>query len=316
MKVLKQVKLGKLPFYVKMELQEFFHHVLDIYAIPYDLKIGLPEFQHYVEKTDDLLPGEFRTAKIMKKVASNIRTNHTEVTLVYHLSTLCDKNVCDQSVPAFDRTMMDSGYNPELLFGGKICSDGKYTQVAGISFLTSDSHNILYSPIGVCDEEISAPILESLNQNKKYIVSPSGRLNMGNVWCKISDVVVNIDNALYAHYYAAAVEIQSMINNANYVVKDAEEGKKMFSEAGLSERHLLDLYDEYMRIVDALELGNVISHSMIFLSIPMTKITCDVYGEECVFYFIPDGDEEDKYTTILYDSLPETSTMKYLTKLF
>ena len=319
MKTLQRTNLNEIPDGLKYQILERFGHALDMYDIPFDSKVGLQEFQRIVTKYN-LEVEEFRTAKIINKVASNIRTSSEEAILVYHLSTLCDKSICHENAPTFDKSLLDSGYNPELLFGGKICKDGKYTQVAGYSFLTSESHTELYSPIGIAPEEVSAPILESLLQNKKRIVSASGRLQKGTLWCVISDVVVNMDNAHYGHYYAAAAELQAMINRNNSVVANAEEGKKMYTETGLSEQRLLDLYDQYMDYVDSFELGDVVSHSMMFRSLPITKITCDIYGEECTFFFMPSRDsenaEEQPFTIVWFDSLPETSAIKYLTKLF
>ena len=319
MKTLQRTNLNEIPDGLKHQILERFGHALHMYDIPFDSKVGLQEFQRIVTKYN-LEVEEFRTAKIINKVASNIRTSSEEAILVYHLSTLCDKSLCHENAPTFDKSLLDSGYNPELLFGGKICKDGKYTQVAGYSFLTSESHTELYSPIGIAAEEISTPILKSLLENKKRIISASGRLQEGTLWCVISDVVVNMDNAHYGHYYAAAVEIQSMINKSNFSVIDAEQGKKMFSNMGLSEKRLLDLYDTYMDYVDSFELGDVVSHSMMFRSLPIMKITCDIYDQECTFFFLPDSNpecpEEASYTTVWFDSLPETSALKYLTKLF
>lgn len=315
MKTLQRTNLNEIPDGLKCQILEWcFRHALHMYDIPFDFKVGLQEFQRIVTKYN-LEVEEFRTAKIINKVASNIRASSEEAILVYHLSTLCDKSICHENAPTFDKSLLDSGYNPELLFGGNICTDGKYTQVAGYSFLTSESHTELYSPIGIAPEEVSAPILESLLQNKKRIVSASGRLQKWELWCVISDVVDH-----YGNYYAAAVEIQSMINKSNFSVIDAEQGKKMFSNMGLSEKRLLDLYDTYMDYVDSFELGDVVSHSMMFRSLPIMKITCDIYDQECTFFFLPDSDpecpEEASYTTVWFDSLPETSTIKYLTKLF
>ena len=315
MKTLQRTNLNEIPDGLKCQILEWcFRHALHMYDIPFDSKVGLQEFQRIVTKYN-LEVEEFRTAKIINKVASNIRASSEEAILVYHLSTLCDKSICHENAPTFDKSLLDSGYNPELLFGGNICTDGKYTQVAGYSFLTSESHTELYSPIGIAPEEVSAPILESLLQNKKRIVSASGRLQKWELWCVISDVVDH-----YGNYYAAAVEIQSMINKSNFSVIDAEQGKKMFSNMGLSEKRLLDLYDTYMDYVDSFELGDVVSHSMMFRSLPIMKITCDIYDQECTFFFLPDSDpecpEEASYTTVWFDSLPETSTIKYLTKLF
>lgn len=315
----RKISFNEISEYLRLEIQEHFHHALDMYNIPFDDKIGLQEFQSAITK-DCLDAEEFRTAKIISKVATNIRRSNQETVLVCHLTTLNNKSICDNKASEFDQSLLDSGYAPELLFGGKTCSNGKYTQIAGFSFLTSDSHTILYTPTGIASEEISTPILESLTQNKKRIISASGRLQSGTLWCIISNVVTNMDNAHYGHYYAAAVEIQSVINKANYVVKDAADGKKMFSSAGLSERQLLDLYDVYMANIGAYELGNIVSHSMLFLSIPTIKITCDIYGEECTFFFMPYKDPENAedlpYTIVFYDAMPETSTLKYLTKLF
>ena len=319
MEILKQTNLNEIIDGVRCQIAYYVEHAFHMYNVPFDAKVGLQEFQRTITKSD-LDAEEFRTAKIINKVASNIRTSHEEAIIVYHLSTLCDKSICDKAVPVFDKSLLDSGYNPELLFGGKKCKDGKYTQVAGYSFLTSDSNTDLYSPIGIAAEEISTPILKSLLKNKKQIISASGRLQEGTLWCIISDVVANMDNANYGHYYAAAVEIQSMINKSNFSVIDAEQGKKMFSNMGLSEKRLLDLYDTYMDYVDSFELGDLVSHSMMFRSLPITKITCDIYGEECTFFFMPSRDsenaEEHPFTIVWFDSLPETSAIKYLTKLF
>ena len=316
---IRKINLGEISNYLSLEFNEYFDHVLGMYSIPYDAKIGIQEFQRTITK-DSLDAEEFRTAKIISKVATNIRKSNQETVLVCHLTTLRNKSICDNNASEFDKSLLDSGYAPELLFGGKTCIDGKYTQNVGFSILTSDSNTILYAPIGIADEEIGTPILESLTQNKKRIISASGRLQSEALWSNINDVVMHMDNAHFAHYYAAAVEIQSMINKANYVVKDADDGKKMFLDAGLSERHLLDLYDVYMDYIDAWEQGDIVSHSMLFLSIPTTKITCDIYGEECTFFFMPTQDPENvedaPYTTVFYDALPETSVVKYLTKLF
>lgn len=71
------------------------------------------------------------TTKILSKVAKNVKDNDSKIFLALHLSTFCDKTKSQKESEPFNVSLLDSGVNLDLLYGGLLCDAGCYTQVVG-----------------------------------------------------------------------------------------------------------------------------------------------------------------------------------------
>ena len=93
------------------------------------------------------------TTKILSKVAKNVKDNDSKIFLALHLSTFCDKTKSPKESEPFNVSLLDSGVNLDLLYGGLLCDAGCYTQVVGFSAFSPAICRIPYSDFYVPDAQ-------------------------------------------------------------------------------------------------------------------------------------------------------------------
>ncbi len=112
------------------------------------------------------------------------------------------------------------------------------------------------------------------------------------------------------------VEMQELLNKKKFEVSSTDEEKSLYIDAGFTEDDYLDFIDAYEESTSELGLGEVTYRSTRYISTHIKQVTFDVYDESCNIYLRRFTDEGSEYVNFYLDSLPETSAIKYLTKLF
>jgi len=255
------------------------------------------------------------TTKILSKVAKNVKGNDTKIFLALHLSTFCDKTKTLKELEAFDVSLLDSGVNLDLLYGGLQCNDGCYTQVAGFSALSPTICQIPYSDFYVPTPDLCAKLHKAFVEKK--VIGATGRTNKERVNLAIFRVMSKKD------YYDDAIDsaeqlikMQELLNKKKFAVNSTDEEKSLYIDAGFTEDDYLNFVDYYEESTSELGLGEVSSRSTRYISVPIKLISFDVYDETCNIYLQRFTDEGSEYVNFYLDNLPETSTIKYLTKIF
>lgn len=110
--------------------------------------------------------------------------------------------------------------------------------------------------------------------------------------------------------------MQELLNKKKFEVSSTDEEKSLYIDAGFTEDDYLDFVDDYKESASELGLGEVVFRSTRYISVPIKQVTFDVYDESCNIYLQRFTDEGGEYVNFYLDSLPETSAIKYLTKLF
>lgn len=255
------------------------------------------------------------TTKILSKVAKNVKDNDSKIFLALHLSTFCDKTKNRKELGAFDFSLLDSGINLDLLYGGLRCNDGCYTQVVGYSALSPTICQTPYCDFNVPEPDLRAELPKAFVERK--VIGATGRINKERVNSAILSVMSD-----KGYYYDATqsveqmVEMQELLNKKKFEVSSTDEEKSLYIDAGFTEDDYLDFVDDYNESASELGLGEVTYRSTRYISTHIKQVTFDVYDESCNIYLRRFTDEGGEYVNFYLDSLPETSTIKYLTKLF
>ena len=230
-------------------------------------------------------------------------------------STFCDKTKSQKESEPFNVSLLDSGINLDLLYGGLLCNAGCYTQVVGFSAFSPAICRIPYSDFYVPEPELCTELHNAFVEKK--VIGSTGRINKERVNSAIFSVMSD-----KGYYYDAIqsveqmVEMQELLNKKKFEVSSTDEEKSLYIDAGFTEDDYLDFVDDYKESSSELGLGEVVFRSTRYISVPIKQVTFDVYDESCNIYLQRFTDEGSEYVNFYLDSLPETSTIKYLTKLF
>ena len=260
--------------------------------------------------------GKFKnTTKILSKVAKNVKDNDSKIFLALHLSTFCDKTKDQKESEPFNVSLLDSGVNLDLLYGGLLCDAGCYTQVVGFTAFSPAICRIPYSDFYVPEPELCTELHNAFVEKK--VIGSIGRINKERVNSAIFSVMSD-----KGYYYDAIqsveqmVEMQELLNKKKFEISSTDEEKSLYIDAGFTKDDYLDFVDDYKESASELGLGEVTYRSTRYISVPIKQVTFDVYDESCNIYLQRFTDEGSEYVNFYLDSLPETSTIKYLTKLF
>lgn len=261
--------------------------------------------------------GEYKnTTKILSKVAKNVKDNDSKIFLALHLSSFCDKTKSQKESEPFNVSLLDSGLNLDLLYGGLLCDAGCYTQVVGLSAFSPAICRIPYSDFYVPEPDLCAELHKVFVEKK--VIGATGRTNKERVNSAIFSVMS--DKGYYHDAIQSVeqmVEMQELLNKKKFEVSSTDEEKSLYIDAGFTEDDYLDFVDAYKECESELGLGEVVFRSTRYISVPIKQVTFDVYDESCNIYYLQRfTDEGSEYVNFYLDSLPETSTIKYLTKLF
>lgn len=270
---------------------------------------------------------EQRTAKILHKVAKNIQATKTNVLVGLHLSTLKNEKVCDEQSAMFSESILDEGTDLQLLFGGKIYQDGTYSQTAGFSF-TSPFHGdaaIWASSYKGCFEPTKAFIKAIFKEIGRWenVVGDSGTIYMN----RFASCVRSAFNALkdserydeleVCQSIESAVEIQKQLNSKEYFViapntDNTKQEQELFEQCNVDIEKLSMLNTDIKKWIKELKRGEIVARSTRWYQVPFMHIEFEVYDDYCWIDIYPDEDKFIAYCS----SLPETSNLKYLSKLF
>ncbi|MBR6660974.1 MAG: hypothetical protein IKL26_03875 [Bacteroidales bacterium] len=260
---------------------------------------------------------EKNTTKILSKVAKNVKDNDSKIFLALHLSTFCDKTKSQKESEPFNVSLLDSGVNLDLLYGGLRCNDGCYTQVAGFSALSPTLFHNSYRDFDFLKPDLRAELHKAFVEKK--VIGASGRINKERFKSAIFSLIS--ENEKYYYYYdieqvMQLTEMQELLNKKKFGVSSTDEEKSLYIDAGFTEDDYLDFVDAYEERTSELELGEVTYRSTRYISTHIKQVTFDVYDESCNIYLQRFTREGDEYVRFYLDRLPETSAIKYLTKLF
>lgn len=269
---------------------------------------------------------EQRTAKILHKVAKNIQATKTNMLVGLHLSTLKNEKVCDEQSVMFSESILDEGTDLQLLFGGKIYQDGTYSQTAGFSF-TSPFHkeDSWVSSYKGCFEPTKAFIKAIFKEIDKAgnVVGNSGTIYMDRfascVRCafealKDSEQYVKLE---VCQSIESAVKIQKQLNSKEYFViapntDNTKQEQELFEQCNVDIEKLSMLNTDIKKWIKELKRGEIVARSTRWYQVPFMHIEFEVYDDYCWIDIYPDEDKFIAYCS----SLPETSNLKYLSKLF
>ena len=268
---------------------------------------------------------EQRTAKILHKVAKNIQATKTNMLVGLHLSTLKNEKVCDEQSAMFSESILDEGTDLQLLFGGKIYQDGTYSQTAGFSFISPLHKNSRISSYTGCFEPTKAFIKAIFKEIDKAgnVVGDSGTIYMD----RFASCVWSAFGALkdYEPYFRSevcqsiesAVEIQKQLNSKEYFViapntDNTKQEQELFEQCNVDIEKLSMLNTDIKKWIKELKRGEIVARSTRWYQVPFMHIEFEVYDEYCWIDIFPDEDKFIAYCS----SLPETSNLKYLSKLF
>ena len=273
--------------------------------------------RYLLESHDWEYEGKYKhTTKILSKVAKNVKDNDSKIFLALHLSTFCDKTKSQKESEPFNVSLLDSGLNLDLLYGGLLCDAGCYTQVVGFSaFLPAICCWDHYSNFYVPKPDLRAKLHKAFV--KKKVIGATGRTNKERVNAAIYSVMS--DKGYYYNDIQSVeqmVEMQELLNKKKFEVSSTDEEKSLYIDAGFTEDDYLDFVDDYQESTSELGLGEVTYRSTRYISIHIKQVTFDVYDESCNIYLLRFTRDGDEYVNFYLESLPETSTIKYLTKLF
>lgn len=255
------------------------------------------------------------TTKILSKVAKNVKDNDYKIFLALHLSTFCDKTKNQKESEPFNVSLLDSGVNLDLLYGGLLCDAGCYTQVVGFSAFSPEICWIRYSDLYVPEPDLRAELHKAFVERK--VIGATGRINKERVNSAIYSVMSD-----KGYYYDAIqsvkqmVEMQELLNKKKFEVSSTDEEKSLYIDAGFTEDDYLDFVDVYKECESESGLGEVVFRSSRYISVPIKQVTFDVYDESCNIYLLQRFTDEGSEYVFYLDNLPETSPIKYLTKLF
>lgn len=268
---------------------------------------------------------EQRTAKILHKVAKNIEATKTNMLVGLHLSTLKNEKVCDEQSAMFSESILDEGTDLQLLFGGKIYQDGTYSQTAGFSFTSPLHKNSLISSYTGCFEPTKAFIKAIFKEIDKAgnVVGDSGTIYMD----RFASCVRSAFEALkYSEQYVksevcqsieSAVKIQKQLNSKEYFViapntDNTKQEQELFEQCNVDIEKLSMLNTDIKKWIKELKRGEIVARSTRWYQVPFMHIEFEVYDDYCWIDIYPDEDKFIAYCS----SLPETSNLKYLSKLF
>lgn len=269
---------------------------------------------------------EQRTAKILHKVAKNIQATKTNMLVGLHLSTLKNEKVCDEQSAMFSESILDEGTDLQLLFGGKIYQDGTYSQTAGFSF-TSPFHkeDSWVSSYKGCFEPTKAFIKTIFKEIDKAenVVGNSGTIYMDRFASCVRRAFEALkDSEQYVksevcQSIESAVKIQKQLNSKEYFViapntDNTKQEQELFEQCNVDIEKLSMLNTDIKKWIKELKRGEIVARSTRWYQVPFMHIEFEVYDDYCWIDIYPDEDKFIAYCS----SLPETSNLKYLSKLF
>ena len=115
----------------------------------------------------------------------------------------------------------------------------------------------------------------------------------------------------------SAVKIQKQLNSKEYFViapntDNTKQEQELFEQCNVDIEKLSMLNTDIKKWIKELKRGEIVARSTRWYQVPFMHIEFEVYDDYCWIDIYPDEDKFIAYCS----SLPETSNLKYLSKLF